>query len=417
VLSKSIQIERNPGGRGVEVSKAVGPLSGARMVCQGENGYLWARAPNDWPAHIMSKLITVCGTRPNLVKVAALTRAYAECPSIEHVVVHTGQHYDPEMSESLFRDLAMRAPDVMLGVGSGSHAVQTGEIMRGFEPVLLAERPDWVVVVGDVNSTLACALVAAKLHVRVAHVEAGLRCFDRSMPEEINRVLTDQISDLLFVSEASGVENLRREGIAGPQVHLVGSVMVDTLLQHRDRARQSRVLEDHALRAGEYATVTLHRPGNVDDPAALHGIIHALLEIAADTPVVFPAHPRTMKQLRETGLMAGIWAEPRLKLLDPLGYLDFLQLIANARAVLTDSGGVQEETTMLGIPCLTLRRATERPVTVNGGTNRLVVPEPAAILSAWHELERQPRRGTLSPPPFWDGHAAKRIVNVLAEGA
>jgi UDP-N-acetylglucosamine 2-epimerase (non-hydrolysing) len=284
--------------------------------------------------------------------------------------------------------------------------------------VLLAEAPDWVVVVGDVNSTIACALVAAKLGVRVAHVEAGLRSFDRAMPEEINRVLTDQISDLLFASERAGVENLRREGIPDARVHLVGSVMIDTLLCQRERARQSRALADLDVQARKYVVVTLHRPSNVDAPDVLQGIVDALIEIGRATPVVFTAHPRTKKELGEAGLLARVRAAPGVRLLEPLGYLDFLELTANARAVLTDSGGIQEETTILGVPCLTLRRTTERPVTITEGTNRLVAPERAAILAAWDEERRQPLDGRppLVPPAFWDGRAAERIVRVLMDG-
>jgi UDP-N-acetylglucosamine 2-epimerase (non-hydrolysing) len=363
----------------------------------------------------MLKLVTVCGTRPNVVKIAALTRAYAACPEIASVVVHTGQHYDGPMSDAFFRDLDVPAPDVFLGVGSASHAVQTAEIMRRFEPVLVEQAPDWVIVVGDVNSTLAAALVAAKMGIRVAHVEAGLRIFDRAMPEEINRVLTDQLSDLLFVSEPDGIENLRREGIDGPHVHLVGSVMIDTLLHHRDRAARSRVLADLELGARRYAAVTLHRPSNVDDPAACREIVEALIEIARDTIVVFTAHPRTRKRLGEHDLIPLLQAAPGLRLLEPLGYLDFLELATHARAVLTDSGGVQEETTMLGVPCLTLRRSTERPITILQGTNRLVVPERASILAAWREeLGRPPNRASAPPPPFWDGRAAERIAGVLS---
>jgi UDP-N-acetylglucosamine 2-epimerase (non-hydrolysing) len=350
-----------------------------------------------------------------VVKIAALTRAYAGRPEIESLVVHTGQHYDGPMSEAIFRDLGLAPPDVFLGVGSASHAVQTGEIMRRFEPVLLEHRPDRVVVVGDVNSTLACALVAAKLGVPVAHVEAGLRSFDRAMPEEINRVLTDQLSDLLFASEADAVDNLRREGIDGAAVHLVGSVTVDTLIHHRERARRSQVLSNLALEPGHYVAVTLHRPSNVDTPDTLRGIIDALMEVARGIPVVFTVHPRTRKQLGETGMMTRLEAERGLRLVEPLGYLDFLHLMANSRAVFTDSGGIQEETTTLGVACLTLRHSTERPVTLTQGTNRLVAPERAAILAAWDE-ERGQQFGRPSPavPACWDGRAADRIVTVLA---
>jgi UDP-N-acetylglucosamine 2-epimerase (non-hydrolysing) len=362
---------------------------------------------------IMPKLLNICGARPNFMKIAALVRAYAAHPSLASVLVHTGQHYDERMSALFFRELDLPEPDVNLEVGSGSHAQQTAEIMRRFEPVLLEQRPDWVVVVGDVNSTIACSLVAAKLGVRVAHVEAGLRSFDREMPEEINRLLTDQLSDLLFVTERSGVENLRREGIAPERVHLVGNVMIDTLLRHRERARRSRALEELGLDAGSYVVVTLHRPSNVDEAAPLRGIVLALQAISRTAPVVFTAHPRTHKRLGETGLLDLFGAGPRLRLVEPLGYLDFLHLTANARAVLTDSGGVQEETTILDVPCLTLRRNTERPVTLTHGTNRLVAPERDAILAAWADVEANRwRRG--ATPELWDGKAGERIAAILA---
>jgi UDP-N-acetylglucosamine 2-epimerase (non-hydrolysing) len=341
----------------------------------------------------MTKLLNVCGARPNFMKIAALVRAYADFPELESVLVHTGQHYDERMSTLFFRELELPEPDVNLEVGSASHAVQTAEIMRRFEPVLLEHKPDWVVVVGDVNSTIACGLVASKLGVRVAHVEAGLRSFDREMPEEINRVLTDRLSDLLFVTERSGIENLRREGVASERIHLVGNVMIDTLLRH--------------------VAVTLHRPSNVDDAGPLGEIVGALGEVSRDAVVVFAAHPRTHKRLRETDLLRHFEANPRMRLVEPLGYLDFLHLTANARAVLTDSGGVQEETTILDVPCLTLRRNTERPVTLTHGTNRLVDPERAAILAAWEDVKAgRWRRG--ATPELWDGKAGERIARILA---
>src|SRR5262245_18655549 len=352
----------------------------------------------------MTKLLNVCGARPNFMKIAALVRAYAAFPELESVLVHTGQHYDERMSTLFFRELELPEPDVNLEVGSASHAVQTAEIMRRFEPVLLEQQPDWVVVVGDVNSTIACGLVAAKLGVRVAHVEAGLRSFDREMPEEINRILTDRLSDLLFVTERSGVENLQREGVAPERVHLVGNVMIDTLLRHRERARRSNALNELQVEAGGYVAVTLHRPSNVDEAGPLRGIVEALVEVSRDAVVVFAAHPRTATRPRETGLLRQLGADSRMRLVEPLGYLDFLHLTANARAVLTDSGGVQEETTILDVPCLTLRRNTERPVTLTHGTNRLVDPERAAILGAWADLKAgRWQRGVT--PELWDGKA------------
>jgi UDP-N-acetylglucosamine 2-epimerase (non-hydrolysing) len=361
----------------------------------------------------MTKLLNVCGARPNFMKIAALVRAYADFPGIESVLVHTGQHYDERMSALFFRELELPEPDVNLEVGSASHALQTAEIMRRFEPVLLEQRPDWVVVVGDVNSTIACSLVAAKLGVRVAHVEAGLRSFDREMPEEINRVLTDRISDLLFVTERSGVENLRREGVEPERIHLVGNVMIDTLLRHRERARRSRALAELQLEAGAYVAVTLHRPSNVDLAGPLGSIVEALRAVSRDAAVVFAAHPRTHKRLGETGLLHHFERDARLRLVEPLGYLDFLHLMANARAVLTDSGGVQEETTILDVPCLTLRHNTERPVTLEQGTNRLVAPERDSILAAWEDVKAgRWRRG--ATPELWDGKAGERIARILA---
>jgi len=347
------------------------------------------------------------------MKIGALVRAYASFPELESVLVHTGQHYDERMSALFFRELELPEPDVNLEVGSGSHAAQTAEIMKRFEPVLLQHRPDWVIVVGDVNSTIACSLVAAKLGVRVAHVEAGLRSFDREMPEELNRVLTDQISDLLFVTEPAGVENLRREGIPDERIHLVGNVMIDTLLHHRERARSSNALSDLGLAPNDYVVVTLHRPSNVDLAGPLESIVEALRGVSRDAVVVFAVHPRTRKRLEETGLLGHFESSPRLRLIEPLGYLDFLQLLSNARAVLTDSGGVQEETTILDVPCLTLRHNTERPITLEQGTNRLVRPERDSILAAWGDvLAGRWRRG--AKPDLWDGAAGMRIARILA---
>jgi UDP-N-acetylglucosamine 2-epimerase (non-hydrolysing) len=360
------------------------------------------------------KILNIVGARPNLMKIAPLMDAYAAAPEIEPLLVHTGQHYDANMSELFFRQLGIPEPQLNLGVGSASHAVQTAEIMRAFEPVVLERRPDAVLVVGDVNSTIACGLVAVKLGIRLVHVEAGLRSFDREMPEEINRVLTDAISDLLFCTEQSGVDNLRREGVAADKVHLVGNVMIDTLLRHRERAEQSRVLDTLGVQAGGYAVLTLHRPSNVDDPAVLAKLLDALEVITSDGPMVFPVHPRTRAKLEQFGLAARVAAQPALRLVDPIGYLDFLKLMAHARIVLTDSGGIQEETTILGVPCLTLRENTERPVTVELGTNRLVGQQPDRILAAYREAIAA--RGVhRPPPPLWDGGAAARIVAALRE--
>ncbi|MDQ3915611.1 MAG: UDP-N-acetylglucosamine 2-epimerase (non-hydrolyzing) [Actinomycetota bacterium] len=323
-------------------------------------------------------------------------------------LVHTGQHYDPLMSDVFFEELDIRRPDRFLGVGGGSHAVQTGRIMTAFEDVLPEEEPDVVVVVGDVNSTLACALVTAKAGPLLAHVEAGLRSRDWAMPEEVNRLVTDRLSDYLFAPSPDAVSNLRSEGYRDDQIHLAGNVMVDTLLSNLGRARARPVVRDLGLDEGGYAVVTLHRPSNVDDPQTLAGIVGALGEIAARLPVVFPVHPRTRTNLADGGLPDG------LRLVDPVGYLDFIALEASARIVLTDSGGIQEETTVLGVPCLTLRRTTERPITISEGTNRVVGAAPAAIVAAATEvLERgvEPRR-----PELWDGHAGGRIADVILGG-
>ena len=363
----------------------------------------------------MTRIINVCGARPNFMKIAPLMRAYRRHPQVEAVLVHTGQHYDRNMSELFFRQLAIPEPDVNLGVGSGSHAAQTAEIMKGFEPVLLKRRPDWVVVVGDVNSTIACGLVAKKLGVGLAHVEAGLRSFDRTMPEELNRLLTDAISDLLFVSEPSGLENLRREGIPDEKVHFVGNVMIDTLRANLEHAQRSTVLQDLALEAGGYNVVTLHRPSNVDDAGVFGGIADALDTIQQDLPTVFPMHPRTVGNLARLGLADRLAGMKRLRIVEPLGYLDFLKLLANAAVVLTDSGGIQEETTILGVWCLTVRENTERPVTVTSGTNTIVGTDPDAIVAAY----RRRRSEKLIDPPVpekWDGQAAERIAHILATG-
>ena len=353
-------------------------------------------------------LLIVAGARPNFMKIAPLTWGLKTRPGAEFTLVHTGQHYDRKMSELFFEQLGIPAPDVNLGVGSGSHAVQTAEVMRRFEPVLVERRPDAVVVVGDVNSTVACALTSIKLGIPVAHVEAGLRSFDRTMPEEINRLLTDAISEWLFVSEPSGVANLRREGVPDDRIHFVGNVMIDTLLAMRDLAERATVLEDFGLSRRGYAVVTLHRPANVDDPAVFGGLIGALAEISRQTPIIFPIHPRT----RGAWETAPAVKSADIRLVDPLGYLDFLKLVSHSQLVLTDSGGLQEETTILGVPCLTLRENTERPVTIEEGTNALVGLDPARIVQAASGALRSGVRPK-PPPKFWDGQAARRIVDIL----
>jgi UDP-N-acetylglucosamine 2-epimerase (non-hydrolysing) len=347
------------------------------------------------------------------MKVAPVVHALSEAGTAETLLVHTGQHYDANMSRLFFDELGIPEPDVNLEVGSGTHAAQTAEVMKRLEPVCVEHRPDWVIVVGDVNSTMAGALVATKLGIRVAHVEAGLRSFDRSMPEEINRVVTDCVSDVLLATEPSGVENLRREGVTDGKVHLVGNVMVDTLLRHRAKADESNVLNSLGLKSKCFALVTLHRPSNVDDPNVMTGILDALQQVGTDMPVVFPAHPRTTGNLRSLNLLSRVEQDKTLRMIQPLGYLDFVKLMAEAAVVLTDSGGIQEETTVLGVPCLTLRENTERPITVTQGTNRLTGSDPRAILAGYRAARDNPQRDA-QIPDLWDGHAAERIVKVLA---
>lgn len=358
------------------------------------------------------RIMNVVGARPNMVKIAALTAAMRETPGIELSLVHTGQHYDENMSDVFFRELDIPYPDVFLNVGSGSHARQTAAVMMAFEPALLEHRPDVVCVVGDVNSTIACALVAVKLGIRVAHVEAGLRSFDRTMPEEINRVLTDAIADYLFTPSEDGNANLLKENVDPGRIFLVGNVMIDTLLRYRERAVAAAPLGRWNLSQGNYALITLHRPSNVDEAAALRGLLDVLVSLQERLPVVFPVHPRTRCRIEEFGLDRMIADAPGLHLVDPLGYLEFLGLIAHSRIVLTDSGGIQEETTVLGVPCLTLRANTERPITVTHGTNTLVSGDPRHILEAV-DLKLADGGGAHRVPPLWDGQAAQRIVDVL----
>ena len=359
------------------------------------------------------RILNVVGTRPNFMKIAPLMAAYRRTVAIEPLLLHTGQHYDATMSDLFFRDLGIPEPDINLGVGSESHAVQTAEIMKAFEGVILEEQPDAVLVVGDVNSTIACGLVAVKLGIPLVHVEAGLRSRDRTMPEEINRLLTDAISDLLFCTEQAGVDNLAREGVDTSKVFLVGNVMVDTLHAQRERAKASPVLQKLGLTAREYAVLTLHRPSNVDDRVVLTNILDALEEIQAELPVVLPMHPRLRDVVVRLGLQEQFAEMSRLRVTDPLGYLDFLKLMSEARIVLTDSGGIQEETTILKVPCLTLRENTERPVTVEVGTNRLVGMEAEGILTAFRET--MSRRVSSEVPPLWDGKSSDRIVAILSE--
>jgi UDP-N-acetylglucosamine 2-epimerase (non-hydrolysing) len=362
----------------------------------------------------MLKVINVVGARPNFMKVAPIVAAMKARPAkFQPLVVHTGQHYDAAMSDSFFRDLQLPQPDEYLGVGSGSHAAQTAAVMERFEPVVLREKPDWVLVVGDVNSTIACALVCVKLGVRVAHVEAGLRSRDRTMPEEINRLLTDQIADLLFTPSPDAEANLRAEGIPQERIRFVGNVMIDALHQNLARARGSRVRADLGVEGLDYAVMTLHRPSNVDVSETFARILSALETIASRLPVVFPVHPRTRKTMAALGLSERVDAMKNLRVIDPLGYLDFLHLYSGSRLVLTDSGGIQEETTALGIPCLTLRENTERPITVELGTNVVVGTDPTKIVNAAAAALNGSAKKTAQQVPLWDGHTAERILDVL----
>jgi UDP-N-acetylglucosamine 2-epimerase (non-hydrolysing) len=364
----------------------------------------------------MIKVLNIVGARPNFMKVAPI---YAEMrrreSDFEPLIVHTGQHYDAAMSDAFFEDLRMPRPDVYLGIGSASHAVQTARIMLEFEPVLLEKKPDWVLVVGDVNSTIACALVCSKLGVKVAHVEAGLRSRDRTMPEEINRLLTDQISDLLLTPSQDGNENLKAEGISEDKIRFVGNVMIDSLLRNLEIAENSKIREELNLTEKSYAVLTLHRPSNVDEREVFAGLLDALLEISEKLPIIFPVHPRTKARISEFGFAETI-EKSNLWLIEPLGYLDFMRLYSGARLVLTDSGGLQEETTALGIPCVTLRENTERPITIEMGTNHLVGTNPEKIKqTAFQILENKNVTKDAKIPPLWDGRTAERICDALLE--
>ncbi len=362
----------------------------------------------------MIKVINVVGARPNFMKIAPIQRLMDADPNFDTVLVHTGQHYDEKMSKLFFDDLQLPVPDIYLNVGSASHAVQTAKIMTEFEQVLLKEKPDLVLVVGDVNSTMACAIVAKKMHIRVAHVEAGLRSMDRRMPEEINRLLTDAISDLLFVTEQSGLDHLKHEGVDDAKIHFVGNVMIDSLVHFKEKADDSTILDDLKIAPRDYALITLHRPSNVDNKDVLSRLLDTFDEIEQDLKLIFPIHPRSRKMIQNFGLEERIHAMPNLHLLDPLGYLDFMKLMHNARLLLTDSGGIQEETTFLGIPCITMRENTERPSSVDLGTNILVGTDTEMILSEFKKvINGNAKKGSV--PPLWDGHAAERIVGILKD--
>jgi UDP-N-acetylglucosamine 2-epimerase (non-hydrolysing) len=364
---------------------------------------------NSYSVSVSSPVRIACivGARPNFMKMAPLIAEFQRRPRFDVTLIHTGQHYSPEMSAAFFADLGLPEPDVHLEVGSGTPAGQTAEIMLRIEPVFAERRPDLVLVVGDVNSTLAAALVAAKMGIAVAHVEAGLRSFDRTMPEELNRLVTDTLADYLFVTERSAIDNLLAEGAPAGKIHFVGNVMIDNLLRFREKSRESDILQRVGLVEKCYAVATLHRPSNVDSSDQLEALMGVLAELARQIPIVFPVHPRTKARL---GLE---WqGMENLRLLPPLGYLDFLRLMADARLVLTDSGGIQEESTILGVPCLTLRNNTERPVTIESGANRLVGTDRENILQATRQvLSRDAVR--IAAPELWDGMASMRIVDVL----
>lgn len=375
------------------------------------------------------KWLIVAGARPNFMKIAPLFKEIERFntgkkteTAITPVLVHTGQHYDEKMSKVFFEDLGLPKPDIDLSIGSASHAVQTASIMIEFEKVCLDIKPDLVIVVGDVNSTLACSLVAVKLGIKVAHIEAGLRSFDRSMPEEINRIVTDSVSDYLFTTCEDANENLKREGISEDKIFFVGNLMVDTLLSHRAKAEKSHIVETLNLKNGagikDYAVLTLHRPSNVDVRETFEGIIKPIHELSNKIPVIFPAHLRTQKQIKAFGMEKYFYNSrltgnpPGISMIDPLGYLDFLKLMANATLILSDSGGIQEETTILGVPCLTIRENTERPVTITEGTNVLVGTNPDKIKTyAADILINDKKAGRI--PALWDGNAAERIVRIL----
>jgi UDP-N-acetylglucosamine 2-epimerase (non-hydrolysing) len=361
----------------------------------------------------LKTIISVVGARPNFMKVAPLHKEFLRhTERLRHLIVHTGQHYDEVMSKVFFDDLELPQPDFYLGVGSGTHAEQTARIMVEFEKVLERVRPDLVIVVGDVNSTMACSLVSVKMGVPVAHVEAGLRSGDRTMPEEINRILTDSISEYLFVTEPSGVDNLRREGIGAEKIHLVGNVMIDSLVLYREKAKRSKIMDQLGVRPRSYTLVTLHRPSNVDTAEGLGKILRLFERISRHSTIVFPVHPRTTKMLAQHGLLQRADTLKNLKRTEPIGYLDFLHLLDNAQLVVTDSGGIQEETTYVGVPCLTLRENTERPVTCDIGTNELCGLDVEKVINrAEAVFGGNGKKGRV--PDLWDGNAAKRIIDVL----
>jgi UDP-N-acetylglucosamine 2-epimerase (non-hydrolysing) len=358
------------------------------------------------------KVLNIVGARPNFMKIAPIHRLMQLSKKIEPILLHTGQHYDRKMSKVFFDDLEMPEPQIYLGIGSGSHAEQTGKIMIELEKVMLELQPDLILVVGDVNSTLAASLVASKLHIPVAHVEAGLRSFDRAMPEEINRVVTDSVAEMLFVTEESGEQNLLSEGVSKDKIFFVGNVMIDSLLNFQKKARNSKILHQLNLEHRSFALVTLHRPSNVDSPEAMAKILKAFEKIEKKIKIIFPIHPRTKKMIEQLDLGERINLNENFTMVDPLGYLDFLCLMENAAFLLTDSGGIQEETTVLGIPCITMRENTERPITVDLGTNVIVGMNTEKIIrESFKILSGKFKTGQI--PPLWDGKAAQRIVKII----
>ncbi|WP_460636447.1 non-hydrolyzing UDP-N-acetylglucosamine 2-epimerase [Larkinella harenae] len=359
------------------------------------------------------KILNIVGARPNFMKVAPLHRAFQQYAAVQSIIVHTGQHYDAKMSDVFFSQLELPQPDYFLGIGGGSHAQQTARIMLAFETVMEKEQPDLVLVVGDVTSTIACAMVAVKLHVPVVHVEAGLRSNDRRMPEEINRILTDRISDQLFVTEQAGLDNLKREGVDDGKVHFVGNVMIDSLVHYRRKAAETETVEKLGLKSKEYVLMTMHRPANVDAEHGLRSILQIVEDTAQYKKVLFPIHPRTLSNIEKFGLANRLKSIANLKLMEPQGYLEFLNLMEHAAILVTDSGGIQEETTFLQVPCLTFRDSTERPVTVELGTNQLLADlNPKTVHQKVIEiLDGRAKKGTI--PPLWDGQAAGRVAGVL----
>jgi UDP-N-acetylglucosamine 2-epimerase (non-hydrolysing) len=361
----------------------------------------------------VKKIISVVGARPNFIKIAPIHKAFLPYrDTVQHLICHTGQHFDKKMSDIFFEELGIPRPDFSLGIGGGSHAEQTARIMVAFEKVLLQEKPDLVIVPGDVNSTLAASLTAVKLHVPVAHVEAGLRSFDRDMPEEINRVLTDKIADLLFVTEESGITHLHHEGIPDTSVFFTGNVMIDSLVRYTPQIENSNILQALGLKKQQYVLSTFHRPSNVDHPERLRQVLEQMKRLSSALPVIFPIHPRTRQNIKKFGLETLL--PENVRLLDPIGYIDFLALTRQAALVLTDSGGIQEETTFMGVPCITVRNNTERPVTCTLGTNYLAGQDyEKAVDKAFEILAGKCPKGKI--PPLWDGKAAERITRIIVE--